>query len=361
MRRLSSLAIFLALAGSIVTVVVVRTWANDPQPTTKPNASSWGGGGGGYLGPAESAARPPGPSAQASAVSPPPPAPALQPQAWTVLREPKEPAPFARILTPEMAATRETQTIIDADTSAESPAVLKINAALEAPTEFAFKETPLNDVIEQLKKRHKIEIQLDSGGLKDGGVDERVLVTKSVKGISLRAALHLLLDEYMLKYVIHNEVLLITSPQKAESDEFMTTRMYPVKDLVMVRNESGEIETDFQSLTDLIANTVVQKSWVDNGGNGTISPFQFQDRCLLVIAQTQEVHEQIVAFLGALRRCGEADAKPGNELRLPKRPKRTTPTYYVVPGSPPPAVHGRGGGFEGGGLGAGGFGGGGYF
>ncbi len=36
-----------------------------------------------------------------------------------------------------------------------------------------------------------------------------------------------MLDELQLKYVIHNDVLSITGPQKAESDEFMTTKAYP--------------------------------------------------------------------------------------------------------------------------------------
>ena len=31
-------------------------------------------------------------------------------------------------------------------------------------------------------------------------------------------------------------------------------------------------------------------------------PFQFRDRCLLMVGQTQEVHEQIAALLAALRR-----------------------------------------------------------
>ena len=47
--------------------------------------------------------------------------------------------------------------------------------------------------------------------------------------MSLKPALRLLLDELQLKYVIHNEVLLITSPVKAESDEYMTTRLLPGK------------------------------------------------------------------------------------------------------------------------------------
>ena len=49
----------------------------------------------------------------------------------------------------------------------------------------------------------------------------------------------LLLDELQLKYVIHNEVLLITSPAKAESDEYMTTKVYPVADLVLPIKETG--------------------------------------------------------------------------------------------------------------------------
>ena len=58
------------------------------------------------------------------------------------------------------------------------------------------------------------------------------LVTKNLQGISLRSALKLLLDEMGLKYVIHNEVLLITSPTKAESEEFLITKFYDVSDLL---------------------------------------------------------------------------------------------------------------------------------
>ena len=231
-----------------------------------------------------------------------------------------------RILTPEMAATREPQTIIDTE---DSPAVTKMNAALHAalqsPTEIACNNTPLKDVVEQLKKRHQIEIQLDPAALTEVGVDEVCLVTKHLSGISLRSALRLLLDELQLKYIIHNEVLLITSPMKAESEEYMATRIYPVKDLILVRNENDGIETEFQPLLDLIRNSVAPKTWVDNGGTGSIASYQFQDRCLLVVYQTEEVHERIAALLAALRRCAATDAKGGNELRLPKRPKTIAP------------------------------------
>ena len=306
------------------------------------------------------------------------------------MREPKMTAPFVHILSPEMAAAPEPQAAIDAYKDSESVAELKIAAALATPTSLEFVETPLKDVIDYLKDVHKIEIQLDRAGLKDAGVDESAPVNANIKGISLRSGLRLILDELQLKYVIHNEVLLITSPQKAESDEFMTTRLYPVKDLVLVRNDSGEIETDVQPLIDVITNTISSKSWVDNGGPGMISALQFQDRCVLTINQTQEVHENIADFLAALRRSGAsgtsgmvearlpvrkakspatafgAPVVGGQELRLPQRPKYVPPTYYIVPVTPATpnmgtgmGMGGMGGGMGGGGMGGGGMGGGG--
>ena len=134
----------------------------------------------------------------------------------------------------------------------------------------------------------------------------------------------------------------------------MATRIYPVKDLILVRNENGEIETDFQPLIDLIENSVASKTWVINGGTGMIGRYQFQDRCLLVVCQPEEVHEQIAAFLAALRRCAAADAKSG-VIALPKRPKtvgrhlggsprRTAPRFSnlhgLIRGAPPEAPDG---------------------
>ncbi len=229
-----------------------------------------------------------------------------------------------------MAVTPEPQACIDVTSTENGPAVTKIANALASPTRLEFVETPLKDVVDYLKDLHRIEIQLDSPSLREAGVDESTPVTKNLQGISLRSALKLLLDELQLKYIIHNEVLLITSLTKADSDEYMPTRIYPVKDLILVRNENGDIETNFQPLIDLIATTVTPKGCVCiyDGGSASISPYQFQDRCLLVIRQTQELHEEIVALLAALRRCAPADDKTGTELRLPQRPETVNPTKF---------------------------------
>jgi len=177
----------------------------------------------------------------------------------------------------------------------------RIREALNSPTQIEFVETPLKDVIDYLKDSHHIEIQLDSPALKEAGTDESTQVTKNLRGISLRCALHLLLDELQLKYVIHNSVLLITSPAKAKSDEFLETRAYPVQDLVLPRNDGS---VNMRPLKDVLTTTVAPKTWTKRGGEGNLSEIVVSTRPLLVILQTQEVHEEIENTLEKLRKAG---------------------------------------------------------
>ncbi len=244
-------------------------------------------------------------------------------------------------------------------------AILK---ALKRKVSLDFTETPLQDVIAFLSEKGHIPIVRDAAGLKDAGVDPECPITCKLSGISLQSALEIILDELQLKWAIHHDVLMITSPQKAESDEFMETKIYDVADLVlpipdtsirgtplstvdavhldmMVRGTapgqplfigggfgSGVVPVvgmttappaavaanvgsaprsvppyapiyatgaDFKPLMDLIQNTVSTKSWIDNGGNGTIS--EFPTTLSLVISQTREVHQQIEELLATVR------------------------------------------------------------
>ncbi len=177
----------------------------------------------------------------------------------------------------------------------------RIRDVLRSPTQIEFVETPLKNVIDYLKDLHHIEIQLDTPALKEMGVDESKPVTRNLKGISLRSALKLILDELQLKYVIHNEVLFITSPTKAESDEYLVTKAYPVTDLVRPYPDGA---ADFKPLKEVLTNTVATKTWNDNGGTGAISQIIVADHPLLVVSQTQEVHEQIENTLEMLRKAG---------------------------------------------------------
>ena len=62
----------------------------------------------------------------------------------------------------------------------------------------------------------------------------------------------------------------------------------------------GGTQADFQSLIDLIQNTVSPQSWNTVGGQGAIQPFA--TNLSIVVSQTQEVHEEIADLLEQLRR-----------------------------------------------------------
>lgn len=123
------------------------------------------------------------------------------------------------------------------DLGSTSAAERKILAELKKPTEIDFVDTPLAEVINYLRDRHQIEIQLDKKALTNVGVDTNTPVTKSLRGISLRSALRLLLRDLDLTYVIKDEVLLITTPEQAQND--LVLKVYPVADLVVPPNSIG--------------------------------------------------------------------------------------------------------------------------
>jgi len=103
------------------------------------------------------------------------------------------------------------------DLARRGPAEKSIIDALKSPTEFEFYETPLDEVVYFLREHHKIEVQIDKKALEDLGIGTDMQVTKSLKGISLRSALKLMLRELDLTYVIVGDVLLITTPEVADN------------------------------------------------------------------------------------------------------------------------------------------------
>ncbi len=133
------------------------------------------------------------------------------------------------------------------------------------------------------------------------GIGTDAPVTINVKGVSLRSGLRLMLNEIGLTYLVRDGVLLITTPEEAESS--LKTVVYPVADLVMdYRTKSGETVSDFDSFIDLITSTVKPATWDAVGGPGTIAPMENGRSKALVVCQTDEVQEQIKDLLDVLRR-----------------------------------------------------------
>jgi hypothetical protein len=176
----------------------------------------------------------------------------------------------------------------------DSSTAVKIRAVLASPlksTGLEFTGTPLEQVVNQLQDEYGIPIQFDLPALEDAGRNPQEAVTVDVHNISLRSALALLLKPHHLTYVIQNEVLTITTPEQAET--LLVTCVYDVRDLPSGRGD------DINSLVNAIISCIASESWAENGGGqAQIRPLK---PGVLVISQTQEVHEQIGNFLDALR------------------------------------------------------------
>jgi hypothetical protein len=198
----------------------------------------------------------------------------------------------------------------------------RILAALDQTTEFDFRERLLSDVINDFKEKHKIEIDLDRKALNEAGVGTDTPMTETLKNITLRSALRLLLMRLDLTYVVGDGYLLITS--KSQAEEKLSTKIYPVRDLVTLGSEfrpapppndvssfPGLVQAfpgirpapgktdDFTGLIDLITSSVSPTTWDEVGGPGSIQPNG--NAQAIAVSQTDEVHDQIVALLAALR------------------------------------------------------------
>ena len=108
----------------------------------------------------------------------------------------------------------------------------EILAELDNPTNIEFDEETLYNIVEYLSETHDIPIVLDVPALDEIGFDVATNpITKNLTGISLRAALRNILGDLELTYTIKDEVLSITTQEKAETE--LITRVYPVGDLVV--------------------------------------------------------------------------------------------------------------------------------
>ena len=152
------------------------------------------------------------------------------------------------------------------------------------------------------------------------GISADTPVTRSVKGISLKTALQLILKNLSLTYLIRNGLLQITTPEEAEQQ--LETKIYPVGDLVLPEGAPDDAEADFDSLIDLITSTIKPTSWDEVGGPGSIS--QFANRMCLVVSQTMDVHEEIEDLFTQIRRVDRILGSTAAHFpRKPRRKRRT--------------------------------------
>ncbi|MGO9112342.1 MAG: hypothetical protein ACLP9L_24190 [Thermoguttaceae bacterium] len=194
-----------------------------------------------------------------------------------------------------------------------------VEAALAEPINCDFVETPLQDVIDYFRDSTHVEIYVDSPALKEAGVDLSTAVNCNLHG-RFENVLRVVLNELQLDWAIHNDLLCITSPAKAESEEYMETRLYDVADLIVYQDENGKKFDDYAPLSDMIVSTIGTRTWQDNGGTGAILGKSLGTAKILVVANRYEIHKKIAALLAEIRKIA-AKKSGGDELPHRYAPK----------------------------------------
>lgn len=186
----------------------------------------------------------------------------------------------------------------------------RIRAALDEETTLEVLESPLEEVVDYLSQLHNIEITLDQRAMEDVGLGSDTPVTRTLKKVSLRSALRIMLRDLSLDFSIRHGALQITTREATESQ--LITRVYQVDDLLKRNWWSDGKPADFDGLVDVIENTIAPEYWDTVGGPATMQGVLGN----LVVSQTLENHRQLEDFLATYRQTLKLhDANPSDPVK----------------------------------------------
>jgi hypothetical protein len=192
-----------------------------------------------------------------------------------------------------------------------------IEEALAETVSCEFEATPLVDVVSYLSDHQRVNIVIDKKALDDNGIETATPITKKLSNVTLRSAMNLLLRDVNLAWTIQDEVLTITTPEQAES--ILSTEVHDVADLVTCRDDKNELWEDYETLVDAIVTTVRPSTWEASGGPAALRGATFGSAKVLIVTQTHEGHDQVVALLEKLRGAAQKNGAK------PQPPRRTRP------------------------------------
>jgi hypothetical protein len=249
------------------------------------------------------AAEQPGPQPPAAATVEPPKAPAPPPGHAA---QPPAP-PRLRIVHPQVSQASLVREYRSLPMQSAEPVVrasdARIRAALGqdiAEREWSFTETPLRDVVAHIKDGLGLPIAIDMKALEDAGIDLETPITLDASAGTFRSALRRILEPIALTWMVRDECLLITTQETAT--EHPAVRLYP---LPCAAGSDADADA-LAALVDTIQNTTGGvAAWADFGGHGTVRPSP--DGAGLVIAQTEEIHDEVESLMRSLHERGRAE------------------------------------------------------
>ncbi|HTU19011.1 MAG TPA: hypothetical protein VMG10_13200, partial [Gemmataceae bacterium] len=141
----------------------------------------------------------------------------------------------------QLDTIRSRKTLEGFPTPRKTAAERNIERRLTVPVSLSFSNTPLRQVIEDIRGDQGINIFVDVPALEEKGVSLESPVTMHLDNISLKSGLKLLLDLVHLRYVISDDVLKITTEEQARGN--LQQKVYQVTDLVIAVENFGQVGT----------------------------------------------------------------------------------------------------------------------
>lgn len=166
----------------------------------------------------------------------------------------------------------------------------RVIAALERNVDIEVEKMSLSAFAKLVSELAGVNVLIDHQSLAGYEMTDKMEVSGRAKNIPLKELLRIVLRQVDLTYYIQNEILLITTADKASS--IPLGLILPVGDFVARGERSDWSEED---LIEFITSTFAPSTWDAVGGSGSIGYEAAWQ--MIFISQTPEVIEQILEFL----------------------------------------------------------------
>lgn len=118
--------------------------------------------------------------------------------------------------------------------SLEKQIEAEINESLNTRVDVAFDNVPLKEVLVKLGEQTQLQFYVDTAALTNSSIDPELPISISLKQISMRSALKLILGGNQLTYIPDDGFIRVTTTEQAES--LITVRVYNCRDILFSRN-----------------------------------------------------------------------------------------------------------------------------
>ncbi len=120
------------------------------------------------------------------------------------------------------------------EAGAQEDRVTKAEAAIRAKLaeldSFVYEDMPLKDIVEDLKQKWDFPILLDGKALEEASISPDQPISIQLPKVTRKSGLKLILEPLELTYVVREEVLQLTTTERAKT--LLTVRYHDVRDLV---------------------------------------------------------------------------------------------------------------------------------